>query len=140
MNARPAAVALVAALISSTADPTAFPKAAVVTIPRAALTAALPLTLPGNVDSNSPLLWDLNEGQRRLFVMTSHSGQPNVSSGASIERFGATTEVTLRPHPGHGVWMEAVVSDEVETWYGYYHNERPATACGRHLGAQCRPS
>ena len=131
MNARPAAVALAAALISSTADPTAFPKAAVVAIPRAALTAALPLTLPGTVDSNSPLVWDLDDGQRRLFVMTSHSGQSNVSSGASIERFGATTEVTLLPHPGYGVWMEAVVSDDVETWYGYYHNEWPATACGR---------
>ena len=132
MNARIAAVATLAvALISSTADPTAFPAAAAITTPRAALTAALPLTLPGNVDSNSPLVWDLDDGQRRLFVMTSHSGQPNVSSGASIERFGATTEVTLRPHPGHGVWMEAVVSDDVETWYGYYHNEWPATACGR---------
>ena len=129
MNARLAALA--AALISSTVDPTAFATAAAVITPRATLTAALPLALPGNVDSNSPLLWDLDEGQRRLFVMTSHSGQPNLSSGASIERFGATTEVTLLPHPGYGVWMEAVVSDEVETWYGYYHNEWPATACGR---------
>ena len=132
MNARIAAVATLAvAFVSSTADPTAFPAAAAITTPRAALTAALPLTLPGNVDSNSPLLWDLDDGQRRLFVMTSHSGRPNVSSGASIERLGAPTEVTLLPHPGHGVWMEAVVSDEVETWYGYYHNEWPATACGR---------
>ena len=110
MNTRLAGVAALAvALISSIADRTAFPEAAAVTPPRAALTAALPLTLPGNVDSNSPLLWDLDDGQRRLFVMTSHSGQSNVSSGASIERFGATTEMTLRPHPGHGVWMEAVV-------------------------------
>ena len=34
-------------------------------------------------------------------------------------------------HPGHAAWMEAVVSDEVETWYGFYHNEWPAEACGR---------
>jgi hypothetical protein len=35
------------------------------------------------------------------------------------------------PHPGHGVWMEAVVTDDVDTWYGYYHNEWPASRCGR---------
>ena len=27
--------------------------------------------------------------------------------------------------------MEAIVSDDVETWYGFYHNEWPATRCGR---------
>jgi hypothetical protein len=27
--------------------------------------------------------------------------------------------------------MEAVVSDEVDTWYGFYHNEWPASRCGR---------
>ena len=49
------------------------------------------------------------------------------------------------PHPGYGVWMEAVVSDDVETWYGYYHNEWPATRCGRddrfvpRIGAARRP-
>ena len=39
--------------------------------------------------------------------------------------------MSLLPHPGYGVWFEAVVSDDVETWYGYYHNEWPATRCGR---------
>jgi hypothetical protein len=27
--------------------------------------------------------------------------------------------------------MEAVVSDDVDTWYGFYHNEWPASQCGR---------
>lgn len=131
MNVRlVAAFVLAVALLSSTTNPTAFPQAAAA-IPRAALTAALPLNLPGNVDSNSPLVWDLEDGLRRLFVMTSHSGQPRVASGASVDRFGAASDVTLLPHPGYGVWMEAVVSDDVETWYGYYHNEWPATTCGR---------
>ena len=34
-------------------------------------------------------------------------------------------------HPGHGVWMEAIIPDESGAWYGYYHHERPADLCGR---------
>ncbi len=130
MNVRVAAAFVLAVALLSATDPTAFPEAAA-SVPRAALTAALPLTLPGTVDSNSPLVWDLEDGQRRLFVMTSHSGKPSLASGATLERLGAPAEISLLPHPGYGVWMEAVVSDAVETWYGFYHNEWPATACGR---------
>ena len=100
-------------------------------MPRVSLSSAPVLTLPGIVDSNSPAIWDVEDGQRKLFVMTSHSGEPSLSSGTAVERLGTTTEVTLVPHPGHGVWMEAVVSDDVETWYGFYHNEWPASRCGR---------
>jgi len=124
-------VALAVALLLGNRLPIAASAVAAAAVPRALLTAASPLLLPGSVDSNSPLVWDLHDGQRRLFALTSHSGQASVSSGPSLDRLGATTPITLLPHPGHGVWMEAVVSDEVETWYGYYHNEWPATACGR---------
>ncbi len=77
------------------------------------------------------MVWDLEDGRYKLFAMTSHSGMPSVASGSSIDRLVMIGGVSLLPHPGHGVWMEGVVSDEVETWYGFYHNERPATACGR---------
>lgn len=130
MNVRIAAAFVIAVALLAATHPTAFPEAAG-PVPRAALTAALPLTLPGSVDSNSPLVWDLEDGQRRLFVMTSHAGRPSIASGTALERLGAPAEISLLPHPGYGVWMEAVVSDEVETWYGFYHNEWPATACGR---------
>jgi hypothetical protein len=76
-------------------------------------------------------MWDLEDGERRLFVMTSFEGAPRLSTGASMATMGGTSDVSLDPHPGYGVWMEAVVSDDVETWYGVYHNEWPATACGR---------
>lgn len=99
--------------------------------PRATLSPASSIALPGTVDSNSPLVWDLEDGLRKLFTMTSHSGMPHIASGSSIDRLGGVAAVSLLPHPGHGVWMEAVVSDEVETWYGFYHNEWPAEACGR---------
>jgi hypothetical protein len=108
------------------ANPSAAPAS-----PRATLVAAPAITLPGVVDSNSPIVWDLEDGQQKMFVLTSHSGVPSRSSGTDITRLGGTAEVSLLPHPGHGVWFEAVVFDEVDTWYGYYHNEWPATRCGR---------
>jgi hypothetical protein len=100
-------------------------------LPRATLVTAPAISLPGAVDSNSPVLWDLEEGQRRMFVLTSHSGVPSRSLGSEIDRLGGTAEVSLVPHPGYGVWFEAAISDDVDTWYGYYHNEWPATRCGR---------
>jgi hypothetical protein len=105
--------------------------AAAAAVPRATLVSASSITLPGSVDSNSPVMWDLEDGQRKLFVLTSHSGIPSLSAGNELSRLGSTAEVSLLPHPGYGVWFEAVVSDDVETWYGYYHNEWPATRCGR---------
>jgi hypothetical protein len=100
-------------------------------IPRITLALAPAITLPGVVDSNSPAIWDLEDGQRKLFVFTSSHGVPRLSSGAAVERLGGAEDISLLPHPGHGVWMEAIVSDDVETWYGFYHNEWPATRCGR---------
>ena len=130
MNPNLAALVLAIALLLS-AGRVAVPQAATAVVPRATLTPASTLLLPGTVDSNSPLVWDLDAGQQRLFVLTSHSGQPSVSSGPAVDRLSPATNITLLPHPGHGVWMEAVVTDNVETWYGFYHNEWPATACGR---------
>ena len=100
-------------------------------VPRASLTPASAIVLPGGVDSNSPLLWNLEDGERRLFVMTSFDGIPRIATGTALERLGPAADVTFETHPGHGVWMEAIVFDDVETWYGYYHNEWPASRCGR---------
>jgi hypothetical protein len=98
---------------------------------RVALTAAPRVLLPGAVDSNSPGVWDLSEGESRLYVMTSSNGVPRLASGSGLGRLGASEDVTLTPHPGNGVWMEAIVADEAGRWYGYYHNEIPAISCGR---------
>ena len=100
-------------------------------LPRATLSPASTVLLPGTVDSNSPAMWDLDEGQQRLFVFTSSDGEARLSSGMALERLGSVADISILPHPGHGVWMEAIVSDDVETWYGFYHNEWPATRCGR---------
>lgn len=100
-------------------------------VPRATLVSAPTVTLAGAVDSNSPMMWDLEDGQRRLFVLTSHSGVPSVATGPAVDRLSTASPITMAPHPGYGVWMEAIVSDDVETWYGFYHNEWPAARCGR---------
>lgn len=125
-----AMAALALAPVALSASTEQFTSAAV-GVPKAVLVSVTPLLLPGTVDSNSPMVWDLEDGLHKLFAMTSHSGRPSIAFGSALDRLGANAEVSLSPHPGHGVWMEAVVSDEVETWYGFYHNEWPAEACGR---------
>jgi hypothetical protein len=111
--------------------PSTAVSAAAATPPRVSLTTAPALLLPGAVDSNSPVVWDLEDGERRMFAFTSHSGVPSIASGTAVERMSAPSGITLLPHPGHGVWMEAIVSDGAGTWYGFYHNEWPASRCGR---------
>jgi hypothetical protein len=100
-------------------------------VPTARLISAPRLEMPGAVDSNNPLLWDLVDGEPRLFAMTSWGGRPSLASGSGLDRLSRAEPVTFESHPGHGVWMEALVADEGGRWYGYYHHETPAEACGR---------
>ncbi|HZI79984.1 MAG TPA: hypothetical protein VFD69_10760 [Vicinamibacterales bacterium] len=99
--------------------------------PSVSLTPAPAISLPGGVDSNSPAVWDRVDGVETLQVVTSFAGQPSLASGRRLGRLGPASPVTFVTHPGDGVWMESVVVDEGGTWYGYYHNEVPATVCGR---------
>lgn len=97
--------------------------------PRAELVATNYVRLTGDVDSNSPAVWNLAQGRFQFFVMTSFAGLPSTATGASLVRLGTPKPIVMEPWPDGGVWMEAVVADEDGTWYGYYHNEVPATAC-----------
>lgn len=98
---------------------------------RVSITSAPPIVLPGGVDSNSPAIWAMEDGVSQLAVMMSIAGAPHVSFGSALNRLGAAQDVAFASHPGHGLWMEAVVVDDEGTWYGYYHNENPAIGCGR---------
>jgi hypothetical protein len=100
-------------------------------IPTARVTSASRLLLPGEIDSSNPLVWDLEDGASRLFVLTSWGGVPVHSAGPSLDRLQRGQLAVFNPHPGDGVWMEAIVPDAAGTWYGFYHHERPARACGR---------
>lgn len=95
--------------------------------PSATLVSASTLRLSGKVDSNSPALWDLTDGVPQFYVMTSFDGRPSTARGSSVTKLGPPQLATVDPWPGGGVWMEAIIPDVDGTWYGYYHNEMPAS-------------
>jgi hypothetical protein len=99
--------------------------------PSARLIPASHVELPGEIDSSNPAAWSLVNGAMQLFVISSWGGIPVRSAGASVDALTREGPVTFGSHPGHGVWMEAIVPDEDGTWYAYYHHERPADLCGR---------
>jgi len=99
--------------------------------PTARLVAAPRLDLPAEIDSSNPAAWALVDGAARLFVISSWGGIPVRASGASLESLREDRPVAFASHPGHGVWMEAIIPDGSGAWYGYYHHERPADLCGR---------
>src|SRR6185503_7390275 len=90
-------------------------------VPSARLVSASRLNLPGEIDSSNPAVWALDNGVARLFVISSWGGIPVRSIGASIDSLRASGPVAFASHPGHGVWMEAIIPDDNGVWYGYYH-------------------
>jgi hypothetical protein len=98
--------------------------------PEATLLRTPAITLTGEVDSNSPAVWELIDGEPRLVVLTSVAGRPSWASGSSLRALSPPAPVVISPWPGEGVWMEAIVRDDDGTWYGFYHNERTAVPCG----------
>lgn len=99
--------------------------------PAAWLFRARRIELPAEIDSSNPAVWARVGGVLRLFVISSWGGVPVRSSGASLDSLRPGPPVAFISHPGHGVWMEAIIPDDTGAWYGYYHHERPADACGR---------
>ena len=99
--------------------------------PSARLVSAPNLTLPIAIDSNTPMAWDLVDGVWTLFAVASWGGAPSLLAGSRLDNLQRLESITLLPHPGYGVWMEAIIPDEGGTWYGYYHHEVPADVCGR---------
>ncbi len=100
-------------------------------LPTARLIRAPRIVMPGQVDSNVPMTWELVDGRWRLFALTSFAGLPARHSGPALDQMQPLGPIAIVPHPGHGVWIESIVPDESGTWYGYYHHERAAEACGR---------
>ncbi|MGE3841772.1 MAG: hypothetical protein AB7I50_09305 [Vicinamibacterales bacterium] len=100
-------------------------------IPTARVVTASRVTMPGPVDSNTPLAWSLVEGQWQLTAVVSWGGIPGIAVGPQLEALPATEPVVIHNHPGHGIWIESVIEDEAGTWYGYFHHETPADDCGR---------
>ncbi len=108
-------------------------------LPTAVLLPAPTLRLTGSVDANSPAVWDLVEGRPLLHVLTSTAGQPSLASGSWLARLGQAVPVTLLPHPGNGVWMEAVIADEGTPGTGTTTTRFPPCSVGAPT-ARCRAS
>lgn len=100
------------------------------TLPAARLLSAPRLVMPGAVDSNVPMTWELVDGAWRLFAFTSWGGIPALLTGSALDHMQRIGVVAVVPHPGYGVWIDSVIADDSGTWYGYYHHEVPAEACG----------
>ena len=98
--------------------------------PGVTLLKAPALMLTGRVDSNSPAVWDREDGLNVFHVFTSFNGLPSLAVGSDLVRMGTAQPVALEGFEGGGYWLEAVVQDVDDTLYGYYHNERAATECG----------
>jgi hypothetical protein len=120
------AAALVAALsmITTTGQaPGDTPTVRLATAPRHAM--------PGAIDSNTPVMWSLVDGTWLLSAMTSFAGIPALATSTRLDTLPSTQPVIVLNHPGHGVWLESIVEDDHGVWYGYFHHEVPADACGR---------
>ena len=100
-------------------------------VPTARLVPAPRFELPAPIDSSNPAVWSLVDGVHQLFVISSWGGIPVRSIGDSLESLRNGGPVAFASHPGHGVWIEAIIPADVHTWYAYYHHERPADLCGR---------
>lgn len=87
--------------------------------------------MPGAIDSNVPMTWELVDGSWSLFALTSWGGIPARLFGSGLTQMREAGPVTIVRHPGHGIWIDSIIPDEAGVWYGYYHHETPAYACGR---------
>jgi hypothetical protein len=97
--------------------------------PTATLIPTTTVSFTSPADSNSPAVWETVNGRRTLFLFTSFNGWSTRQAGPSLTTLSRTGPVAFDAPPPHGVWFEAIVPDVDGTWYGYYHNERPADVC-----------
>ncbi|MEZ5288916.1 MAG: hypothetical protein R2712_29760 [Vicinamibacterales bacterium] len=65
------------------------PAAAREAVPAARLVPAPTVELSGRVDSNSPAVWEMVDGQPLLHVLTSIDGAPSIAASSRIGRMGA---------------------------------------------------
>ena len=99
-------------------------------VPTATLIPAPAISFGGVSDSNSPAVWETVNGQLRFFTFTSVSGWATRHVGTQLSTLFTVGGIGFEPvAPPHGVWLEAIIPDVDGTWYGYYHNERPAEVC-----------
>ena len=97
--------------------------------PTANLLRTPSIELTGEVDSNSPVVRMIVDGEPTFVVFTSWGGTPHRASGPSLAELSPATPVTLSGMPDGGIWIEAVITADDGTLYGFYHNERAPARC-----------
>jgi hypothetical protein len=125
-----AAAALVAASVIVSHGPSAVAQSPVARVPSATLAPTAVISFGAATDSNSPALWETVNGRPTMFLFTSFNGWSTRLAGIQLSTLAAVGRVAFHSPPPHGVWFEAILPDVDGTWYGYYHNERPADVCG----------
>lgn len=99
-------------------------------LPEATLLPAASTEFAHDTDSNSPAVWALVEGRPVLHVFNSTAGWTARSAGRTVNRLQTVGPIAwTNAGPLGGTWMEAIVGDVDDTWYGFYHNELAGTVC-----------
>jgi len=96
--------------------------------PAANLLRTPSIEFTGEVDSNSPVVRMIVDGEPTFVVFTSWGGTPHRASGPSLVELSPATPVTLSGMPDGGIWIEAVITADDGTLYGFYHNDVPRRA------------
>jgi hypothetical protein len=94
------------------------------TDPAVSLIRTQSFAFTGDVDSNSPVVRTLVDGEPRVVVFTSWGGAPSRASGTSLADLSPAAPVSISGAPAGGIWIEAVIAGDDGSWYGFYHNER----------------
>ncbi len=97
---------------------------------------APPVTMPGQVDSNSPGYWINGE----FHLLNSTGNGPVRSQGPSQLRLGAPSKVNMKPIYPWPAWIEATWVDSNGIIFSWYHQEQPSGCPGvslavPHIGA-----
>ena len=98
-------------------------------VPTASLLRTPSVELTGEVDSNSPVLKMIVDGEATVVVFTSWGGTPHRASGPSLSNLSPAIPVYISGAPDGGIWIEAVIAADDRTLYGFYHNERAPARC-----------
>lgn len=97
--------------------------------PFATLLPATDVEFPNETDSNSPAVWEIDNGAWTLTLFNSVAGTSQLSRGTSVQSLRDHGRVTWTgAAPSGGVWIESVIRD-ADSWYAFYHNERELAAC-----------
>ena len=97
--------------------------------PSARLEPANPLELRAAVDSNSPAVWMVVDGQPTLHVFAS-SVVPQRLTGGALGRLGEAEPVQFPGRRQGGHWIESILPDVDGKLYGFYHHEPNDAGCG----------